>query len=346
MPALVDRMAYVGDQPWWVGLEKGEAVNLGGGAVTAEVMAERSGLAAWRVDTTPLYTRHDFRYVTVQHRFSVTRSDNGESLGIVSNRYEPLQNTECFSFFDEVVSEGQAIYHTAGSLEGGRKVWILAKLPDSVKIAGVDLIENFLLLMNAHDGTLAFRFIQTPIRVVCNNTLNMALYGAGKESGYRLSHFQTLRGRLNADDARQAVGLAGEWFAAFTGSAQVLAQTPISAEQKEGLLQRLFPIPEKLLLPAGTAAPMLLLPEPRAETLMPEFRSVFLKRDVVRGLINKGKGNTGETRWDAFNGVAEFTDYCMGRNSHRAANLLYGDGQQLKQEAWNLLVEDKLFGVD
>jgi phage/plasmid-like protein (TIGR03299 family) len=96
-------------------------------------------------------------------------------LGIVGDRYDVLQNREAFNFFDQIAGEGRAICHTAGALGDGERIWILAKLPDDIVVAGRDRVEKFLLLSNSHDGESAVPVKFTPIRVACRNTLTQAL---------------------------------------------------------------------------------------------------------------------------------------------------------------------------
>lgn len=345
MVANIDRMAFVGEEPW-----HGEGTYLGDKEVTAAEAIAAAGLD-WEVDVRPLYARRHGdnmlrreeglpTIVEIPHRNAVIRRDTGAVFGIVSDRYEPVQNTRAFGFFDEVVGEGAAVYHTAGSLGAGEHVWILAKLPDSIKVGGKDLIENYLLLANGHDGNFAFRFFWTPIRVVCNNTLNFAIGDprdpeAAGNKGYKLSHFRQINRRLNAGDAREAIGLAHDLLTSFGKEAAQLAETPTTKMEIEGLLQRLFPLPKTLLLAAPTGT--LLLPEPKRADIAPEFNIVFKKRDIARELIHSGIGNKGETRWDVLNGIAEYTDYFQGQDRLRPQSLLFGTGQHMKQEAFDLL---------
>lgn len=343
MTANADIVATVGENPWWVGTgaqEGAQHIAMGDENVTSEEMLVR-GKQDWEVELSTLVTTHRTGEVypprvtvTVPNRKAVVRTDTGAVLGIVSNRYEAVQNRDAFKFFDSVVGEGQAIYHTAGSLGAGERAWILAKLPETALIGGKDEVENYLLLMNGHDGNSAFRFFQTTIRVVCSNTFRFA--EASADGGLKLSHYRQINRKLNAEDAREAVGAAQRMFLDFQETAERLAQSPTSAAEIEGVLQRLFPLPTTLLLEAPASNP-LLLPEPKREDIAPEFNIIFKKRDTVRTLINQGVGNTGETRWDVLNGVSEYTDYFQGHRRLRAQNLLFGNGQQMKQQTLKLL---------
>lgn len=358
MSALVDRSATVGDQPWWVGTEQdhGQNRDLGDKPVTAEEMLVGAG-QGWRVQKAPLKASLTLPsegiplastniLVEAPGLFAVVREDTHKVLGIVTRRYEPVQNADSFRFFDEVVGEGQAIYHTAGSLEGGKQVWILAKLPGDFAINGVDVIQNFILLANGHDGSSAFRMMFTPIRVVCKNTLNVATNHGRSTAGYRLSHFTNINRRLSANDARDALGIATEEAAHFREAAMKLAQEPISNAEIKGLVQRLFPLPQLAVPQSVVEGGLLMLPEPDEALKAPEFRLTLEKREVVENLIKQGKGNddpaVAGTRWAAFNGVAEFTDYVFGWDKKRPKQLLFGNGRNMKQRAWDLLVEKEM----
>jgi phage/plasmid-like protein (TIGR03299 family) len=351
MTALIDRVAFVGDNPWWLSSSPERGRNLGGKEVLSAEMLAGAGLD-WQVVPQPIFAENP-THLTNSLDFipgykALVRQDTGKVLGIKTNRFEPVQNTDAFTFFDTVVGEGQAVYHTAGSLGDGEKVWILAKLPESFKVNGVDEVENYLLLANAHDGNFAFRLFFTPIRVVCQNTLNLALGGKSGRGGYRQTHLSGINNRLNADDARKAIGLASDFLQAFGEEANKLAQTPISADEITALLQRLFPIPTNLLLSAPKKT-TLLLPEPKRELLAEDFGIIFKKRDAVEELIRFGKGNNTSavagTRWAALNGVVEFADFVQGHESKRTQSLLFGKAQNIKQQAFDLLREPSLAGV-
>ena len=132
----------------------------------------------------------DGGYVEVPHRKAVVRTDIRRVLAVMTDRYVPVQNREAFSFFDTVVSAGEAIYHTAGSLRGGRRIWVLAKLPGDLRVSQTDILEKYILLVNSHDGSAAVTMRPTTIRVVCNNTLTGAV-GAARRP--RVAHLPSRR---------------------------------------------------------------------------------------------------------------------------------------------------------
>ena len=354
MPPNVKQMAHVGESPWWVGTEhdNGQATFMGDKDTKAAEMLAASG-ANFRVQLARLRgeikVEGKKKTCTVQDRYAIVREDNLAVLGMVTDRYQPVQGPEAFAFFDDVIGK-QAWYHTAGVLGQGEKIWILARLPEEVKIAGSDLVENYLLLTTGHDGSTAFWVMFSPIRVVCQNTMNIALsIGEAGSKGYRLSHYQGIKGKMNVSDARQVLGMSKEFMSTFTEQAERLAQMPIKEDELTALLQRIFPIPQKLLLsePIGVK-PLALLPEPKPEDIAEDLRWQFVeadnKRQFVRTLVAEGKGNdhpdVAGTRWAAFNGVVEWADYLAGQARTRTDSLLFGSGQAMKQKAWNGLTAD------
>lgn len=111
----------------------------------------------------------------IDKKFGTYRTDTGETFGVVGSVYEIIQNTQAFSFFDNIVGEKKAIFETAGALYNGKVIFITAKLPSNIIVANNDIIDKYLLLTMSHDGTSSIKAMFTPVRVVCNNTLQAAL---------------------------------------------------------------------------------------------------------------------------------------------------------------------------
>lgn len=132
--------------------------------------------------------------VVIADKYATYRKDNGSVLGIVGDRYTIIQNRDAFTFFDEIVGEGAAIYETAGCLGNGEVIFITAKLPDYIKVGNNDLIEQYLFLTSSHDGSGAIQVAFTPIRIVCNNTLNFALQNCTNKLTIR--HTESAKARL------------------------------------------------------------------------------------------------------------------------------------------------------
>lgn len=111
----------------------------------------------------------------VQTHFASVRTDTGEMLGVVGKKYQTVQNSQAFTFFDSIVQDGKIKYETAGALGKGERIFITAKMPDVMKIGRKDEIEKYIFLTTSHDGSGSIMAALTPVRIVCNNTLNAAL---------------------------------------------------------------------------------------------------------------------------------------------------------------------------
>lgn len=166
---------------------------------------------------------------------NVRESDN-KVLGIVSgNRYQICQNDEAFEFTDKLIDSGEVLYETAGSLLGGRKIWLLAKLPERT-VMGEDYIP-YLVFTNSHDGTSGVRAAITPVRVVCNNTLNLALSRANKS--WSCGHRGDLQGRLI--EATNTLKLAGWYMKNLEGTFEEIAKIDVDPVKAERLIAMLLP---------------------------------------------------------------------------------------------------------
>ena len=163
MAHMIETMFSVREKPWH---------GLGTIVMEAPASAEALKLAGlgWKVVQEPVYT--DNRELIKGYKANVRSSDR-RVLGVVSDRYKVVQNTDAFSFTDELLGKGVK-YETAGSLQEGKKVWLLARLPKEYVIAG-ERISSYLVFSNTHDGSGSVKVAVTPVRVVCNNTLNLAL---------------------------------------------------------------------------------------------------------------------------------------------------------------------------
>ncbi len=166
MPANVETMFYVRVTPWH-GI--GTCVE---SALSSKEALEKSGLN-WNVVQRPIMASSCDPIPG--YKANIRDIDN-RVLGVVTDRYRVVQNSEAFAFTDALLGEGVK-YETAGSLQDGRKVWLLAKLPDKYIIEG-EQVDPYLVFSSSHDGSAAIKVAMTPIRVVCQNTLNIALSSA------------------------------------------------------------------------------------------------------------------------------------------------------------------------
>ena len=255
------------------------------------------------------------QFMEVTDKKAVTRMDNGKVFGVFSNQYTPLQNRDAFTFFDSVVGAGEAIYHTAGTLAGGSRIWILAKLPGDLKLSDTDVLERYILLANSHDGSLAVTMKPTTVRVVCNNTLSVALGGETNKL-FRAVHTSSVMQRVN--QARETLGLQEAYFANVMRGIERLADERMTQAAANEFLVELF----------GQ--------EENREAISTRMQNQI---DTVGNLFVKGTGNHGVNRWDMLNAVTEFVDHKRTKDDDKRLDAAwFGGGKDLKQKAWNLLL--------
>ena len=196
MPANVESMFYTRVAPWrGLGVCVEETLN-------SEEALEKSGLD-WNVVQHPIMT--PVCGVVQGYKANVRETDS-RALGIVTDRYKIVQNREAFAFTDALLGEGVR-YETAGSINGGRKVWLLAKLPARYVWNGEE-IEPYLVFSNTHDGSGAIKVAMTPVRVVCQNTLNLALNSAKRI--WTTIHVGNLANKM--DEAHCTLSLANNYM--------------------------------------------------------------------------------------------------------------------------------------
>ena len=149
--------------------------------------------------------------------YATTRTDTNEILGVVGSKYEVVQNKTVFTFFDEIVQGGRVLYETAGALGKGERIFLTAKMPDNLRISKDDVIEKYIFLTSSHDGRASITAAFTPVRIVCNNTLQMALRNN--------TNAVTIRHTANAEEALRE-------------AARIMRIQETNGELLEGMLRR------------------------------------------------------------------------------------------------------------
>lgn len=225
MAANVETMFYVREKPWHgLGVEVQEALN------SADAL-KMAGLD-WGVKQRNIQVCGGAK---IENYKANVRSTDGRVLGVVSDRYQIVQNKDAFSFTDELIG-GDVRYETAGSLQNGKKIWLLAKMPER-EVVG-DKVEPYLCFSNTHDGSGSIRVCMTPIRVVCNNTLNLALNSAKRQ--WATKHVGNIDEKMQ--EARMCLQLADAYMDELAVCADRLANTTITDEQLDKLLDEMFPV--------------------------------------------------------------------------------------------------------
>mgnify|MGYP000460899492 CR=1 FL=1 len=226
MSANVETMFYTREKPWHgLGTRVEEAPD-------SKKALELAGLD-WRVIQKNLVTEDG--YPVSGFKANIRDSDN-RVLGVVTDRYKVVQNEDAFAFTDKLLGEGVS-YETAGSLQDGRRIWLLAKLPQRYIISG-DEITPYLVFMNTHDGTGAIKAAMTPIRVVCMNTLNLALSEAKRS--WSTNHTGNIAGKL--EDARYTLLYADQYMGELGKSIDRMQQMKLSERQVMEYIDALFPL--------------------------------------------------------------------------------------------------------
>lgn len=306
----IENMFAVGAAPWHhLGTTMHEAPDI-------ETGLKLAGLD-WRVHLEPVFLADGTRAPAM----ATVRDCDRRLLGIVGPRFRPLQNGDAFAFFEPLLASGEVRLESAGSLRGGQRVWVLARIMrDPVVVVPVadDVVRPYLLVANGHDGTMALRVGFTPIRVVCANTLALAI-----EPG--VSRLLRVRHHARATDAlgaiRDTLDLAMAQFRASSEQYRLLARAQVSATDLRAYVLRV------------------LRPAPDADTA---------ERDPLVAEITKlfeyGRGNTHAaitgTWWAAFNAVTEYLAHVRGRHAERRLDgLWFGEAARLNRRALDVAVE-------
>ena len=232
MAANVETMFYTREKPWH-----------GLGTMVAEAPNSKDALRLaglnWKVLQEPVYTENE---ELIQGYKANVRDTDRKVLGVVTDRYKVIQNEEAFAFTDTLLGEGVR-YETAGSLQEGRRVWMLARLPREFIIGG-ERISPYMVFSNTHDGSGAVKTALTPIRVVCNNTLNLALRTAKRS--WSMIHTGDISGKI--EEAKNTLLLADEYMTALGQEFEDLRKIKLSEKQVLDYIKILLPMEENYSL--------------------------------------------------------------------------------------------------
>lgn len=300
-----------GDAPWHrLGVNVKEAQ-------TSEAAIKLAGLD-WNVDQLPVFAARDTDAYQAKGYVANVRTDTNAVLGIVGDGYRVFQNREAFDFMDAIVGDKLAMFETAGSLRGGRQVWMMARIPGELRATANDVTLPYVLLSNSHDGSRALRMIPTAVRVVCQNTLTLALRRGGT-GGIVIRHSESLADRVA--EARTALGIVSDRLQQHEQEVQALAKKQVTI----GQLAEYF-----ATVVAGT-------------TLGDKNKELLLKvlGDNLNHDTNRIPGIEG-TAWAAYNAVSWYADHQMRslgktdaqRTEVRLNSVWFGQASNLKQAAY------------
>ena len=302
----VASMAFTGETPW-----HGLGTKLDG-PMTAE-----EAIKAAKLDYTVTKEQLFLADGTPAPAFATVASDTKALLGVVGGKYTPLQNRDAFPFFDIIVGEGKARYETAGALGNGERIWLLAKMPEVIEAVKGDAIETFVLLSNSHDGSSSVEARYTSIRVVCQNTLNMAT-GSRNKAVVSIRHTESVQSRLQ----QAAILLNGyqSHLAQFSDVMKKLAKVRINDEMIEAFEIAMF----------GDISEV---PDGRGRTILSTKLSEF-EHLLVKGRGTEIPGVVG-TAYGLVNAYTEWSDYAsqVKGTKDRTNAVIFGNAAKEKQRA-------------
>ena len=281
-----------------------------GNVITEDVIKGKRAIKVagldWLVKKIPMFgvyegTDGELEIDFTQMGGGIVREDTLAPLGLVGPDFEPFQNHQLFEFAEAIQDSGEAMFHTAGSLKGGRVVWCLARLVEGVKVAGDD-VAPFLLVTNAHDGSRALTALMTPVRVVCANTLNLALMGAVR--AWSVRHTSGIHEK--AREARHALELSFTYLEQMEKAGDALAKAKMTKGESSAFFEALLPMPPEVLAryargeEGGRAAT-------NVEEARNAVRTILTTADDLDGLRDR--------KWGHINAVAEYVDHGQKQRS-------------------------------
>lgn len=297
--------AYTGEKPW-----HGLGVEVADNLSPSEIMTA-AGLD-WTVQLAPMVAKLNGQELPTKS-CALVRDVDSKVLDVVSDDWHPTQNAEAFAFFNEFIATGGMKMETAGSLKGGQVVFALARVSESFEALPNDRVDSFLLFTNPHKYGQSIDVRCTPVRVVCNNTLSMAISQTSKNA-VKVSH------RIKFDEAevKTTMGFASKLMAKYAEEAKFLASRRASNEDVMDYFTRLFPMNSVKDTPRSEVS--------KNATLCAEILMKQPGADIAAG-----------TWWNAFNAVTFATDHIIGRNAdNRVHSAWYGQNKILKQRAMDL----------
>lgn len=329
--------AFTGEKPWH-----------GLGTQVPAHMKPREAIIAGRLDWT--VEKHEMNIDTeilydqdgagsirpkvyIPNRFGILRNDTLAVLGVVGSDYEPVQNVDAFEPFESMFGKDAACIETVGALGVGERIFAMAKLPNVTDVMPGDPVEYYFLMTSSHDGTGSVTLLFTPVRVVCNNTLTIALRGARN----KISVKHTKNVKVGLKKAQELLVKNQDYWKRATEAYKFMASQQMDTAAVKKFLQNLFP-GKRLLDEDGDPIPV----EGEDD---PATRTKNMRENIERLYAGQATGAklAGSTRWGMFNAVTHFIDHeRKGRNGLTMwENSLLGLAGDLRQEAFDLLTADQ-----
>lgn len=312
MVAAVETMAYAGEVPWHgLGVKVEDTM-------TPEEMLEAAGLD-WTVSKRPAYTidspvwSEDVGLLNAEGHHFIVRDTDNSVLSSCGEDYVPFQNADTFRFFKKFVSNGEMKMETAGSLKDGQDIWGLAKTKSSFELPGGDKVEGYLLINSPHVSGKALTILSTPIRVVCSNTLALALSTEGKR--FRVLHLQAFDGEI-MKAAEEALGISEDKMTHFQEQSNFLASKQAKPLDVQNFIAELFQ--PQLLIERGK------LDVAKSVPLLDEFnRTAEQVFDAIETSPGSDMKSAKGTWWGALNGVTYHMDHTKRESERVQGGALY-----------------------
>lgn len=303
-----ENMAYVGATPW-----HGLGVNMPAGASLLE-WRRQAGLE-WEAKRAKVMFQDGPDLLQGDSEI-IYRSDTRAQLGVVTGRYKPVQPAEVVDFFKDLCAENHFSMETLGSLDGGKKVWALARTGESFRLMGQDEVDSYVLLATSFDGSMATRAQFTSVRVVCNNTLSIAVNDKGNNF-VSISHSTN----FDAKSVKTDLGIYKEGFKVFEEECGMIATKGVN---KAAAVRFLVDI--------------IVGEEAKIEEL--STRSANIVQNVLNLFEGKGMGSdyrsSKGTLFGLVNAVTEHVDHHMGyKDNSRLRSAWFGKGDAIKTAAFN-----------
>ena len=287
-------------------------------------------LGGWNVrkealTTAPILSADGVAVIEVLDFFATVRTNpvtgRPDVLGVVGAGYQVVQNEAHAEVLNAVVDQSGAHFETAGSLRGGRSVFLTMKLPQTMLIGGVDPVELYLIALNSHDGTSAFRLLVSPVRVVCANTQAVALRNA--KASYSIRHTSGANGRIA--QAREALGLTFRYAEAFQAQADKMIEQQMTDDEFTAIVNQVWPS------------------DPASPTRTPAAADRLRELRKLRRTSGTLSDDFRLTRWGGYQAVTEYVDFLAPMRSRksgqadRAERAATGTGPTVKARAFELI---------
>lgn len=309
-------MAYTGETPW-----HGLGVRVPQDCSPEQML--RAANLDWSVEKLPLfYEQMEDKSIIKTNARALVRSSDNKLLTIVNDTWKPVQNSTAFEFFNDFVAGGDMYMHTAGALREGKMVWALAQVNESFEIFGGDKIEAFLLFSNPHEFGRSIEVRFTPIRVVCNNTLTLAL-GKKSKHAVKINH----RSHFNGDMVKETLGVAKDRLETYKQQALFLGSKKFKNETIVEYFNRVFPS---------------LSQDEDSQNVDISTRPISRQAEEAMAILHvqPGANFAQGSWWQAFNTVTYMADHTLGRSRDtRLSSSWFGLNQAKKNKALELAVE-------